>query len=871
MSKKLTPMMQQYREMRESLPRDTLLLFRLGDFYEMFEEDAERGAGLLGINLTKRHDMPMAGIPYHAADNYITKILKQGRKVAIVDQVETPQPGKLVKRALTRIITPGTSLEGSQLTENENSYLLAIDFKKGLLSASWLDLTTGEFFLASSKTPADLLPVLASIRPREVLLSEDFDLDPMHEKDPGPAKSLQHLLETHPISNLSPHYFDPAEAPNIVQQALGVLNLQGFGIAQNHGALPCSAALIEYATHTLRAKPENLSQIREYRPSQALIMDPATIRSLEIFRGPEHTRSGSLMEAMDATLTAAGARLLETYLSAPPLDLKEIDRRQSIVEEFYQVPGIAGDLREKLKSIRDIQRILGRLQNRLQNPREVGGIRDTLLQLPSIVELLQNIKAPYTTKLASQLQTFDSLTEHLNRTIAEELPNHLRDGGYIKAGYDADLDHLQDLSLNSKTWLSNLQAEEQERTGIKNLKIKYNGAFGYFIEVSKGNLSLVPDNYIRRQTLTNAERFYTEELKVKEKEILNAEEKAIAREEHLFREIVTDILKEANALNETARTLAEIDLFAGWAHIARQWHYCRPSIQKGGHLHIEQARHPVVEQTIRDNIGTFNSSESFVPNDCHLSTAEQQIALLTGPNMAGKSTYIRQIALIALMAHTGCWVPANSCRMGIVDRIFSRVGASDELARGNSTFMVEMNETANILNNSTPKSLVILDEIGRGTSTYDGLSIAWAVIEHLHGTGKQGPRTLFATHYHELTQLKNSLPRLHNFRVAVKEYNDEIIFLRQVIEGAADRSYGIQVARLAGLPNTVIDRAKTILNQLESGIHKPPQAKEEKPKSKPKAKAKKPRKKKPEAILEDPAPDSAHQPNPGEFQQMELF
>lgn len=860
--------MQQYREMRDSLPRDTLLLFRLGDFYEMFEEDAERGAGLLGINLTKRHDMPMAGIPYHAADNYITKILKQGRKVAIVDQVENPQPGKLVKRALTRIITPGTSLEGSQLTENENSFLLALDFKKETLTASWLDLTTGEFFLATSKTPADLLPVLASIRPREILLSEDFDLVPMHEKHPAPAKSLQHLLDTHPISNLSPHYFDPAEAPNIVQQALGVLNLQGFGIAQNHAALPCSAALIEYATHTLCAKPENLSQIREYRPSQALIMDPATIRSLEIFRGPEHTRSGSLMEAMDATLTAAGARLLETYLSAPPLDLKEIDRRQSIVEEFYQVPGIAGDLREKLKSIRDIQRILGRLQNRLQNPREVGGIRDTLLQLPSIVELLQNIQAPYTTALASQLQTFDSLTEHLNRAIAEELPNHLRDGGYIKAGYDKDLDHLQDLSRNSKTWLSDLQAEEQERTGIKNLKIKYNGAFGYFIEVSKGNLSLVPDNYIRRQTLTNAERFYTEELKVKEKEILNAEERAIAREEHLFREIVADILKEATALNETARTLAEIDLFAGWAHIARQWHYCRPSIQKGGHLHIEQARHPVVEQSLRDNIGTFNSRESFVPNDCHLTTAEQQIALLTGPNMAGKSTYIRQIALIALMAHTGCWVPANSCRMGIVDRIFSRVGASDELARGNSTFMVEMNETANILNNSTPKSLVILDEIGRGTSTYDGLSIAWAVIEHLHGTGKQGPRTLFATHYHELTQLKNSLPRLHNFRVAVKEYNDEIIFLRQVIEGAADRSYGIQVARLAGLPATVIDRAKTILNQLESGIHKPPSAEE---KTKPKPKARTPRKKKQEDILEDPAPDSSHQPNPGEFQQMELF
>jgi DNA mismatch repair protein MutS len=877
MAKKLTPMMQQYREMRDSLPRDTLLLFRLGDFYEMFEEDAERGAGLLGITLTKRHDMPMAGIPYHAADNYISKILKQGRKVAIVDQIETPQPGKLVKRALTRIITPGTTLEGSQLSENENSFLLALNYTKGTLAASWLDLTTGDFHLAAEKQVGNLLPILSSINPREILVPESFDLAPLDQADHAQAKNLHHLLDSHPVTELGDHDFDPAAATQTVQEALHVRNLQGFGIPQDHPALPCSAALIEYATHTLCARPENISKIQEYSAKKSLIMDPATIRSLEIFRGPDNSRKGSLMEAMDATLTAAGARLLEQYLSAPPLDLAEINRRQSMVEEFFQVPGIAGDLREKLKQIRDIPRILGRLQNRLQNPREVGGIRDTLAQLPGIQQLLRDIRSPHTTELAASLGTFDDLHANLAESIADELPNHLRDGGYVRHGYDSQLDHLRSLGTDSKTWLSNLQAEEQERTGIKNLRIKYNGAFGYCIEVSKAQLALVPDNYIRKQTLTNAERFYTEELKVKEKEILNAEELAIAREEELFRDIVQQILAQADALGQTARHLAEIDLFAGWSHIARQWHYCRPSIQEGGHLHIEQARHPVVEQTLRDQIGSFNTHTSFVPNDCHLTTSDLQIALLTGPNMAGKSTYIRQTALIALMAHTGSWVPAHTCRLGIVDRIFSRVGASDELARGNSTFMVEMNETANILNNSTPKSLIILDEIGRGTSTYDGLSIAWAVIEHLHGTGKQGPRTLFATHYHELTQLRKTLHRVHNYCVAVKEYNDEIIFLHQILEGAADRSYGIQVARLAGLPESVIQRAKTILEKLESGSNKPPKEEHEipldpeaeKPAKKPKPQ-RQPKKKK-EPLLGDPPPDTTHEANPGEFQQLELF
>lgn len=814
---KLTPMMQQYREMRDQLPADTLLLFRLGDFYELFEKDAETGASILGITLTKRHGMPMAGIPYHAADNYIGKVLKAGRKIAIVDQVETPQPGKLVKRALTRIITPGTSLEGSQLADKENSYLAALDFRKGVFRASWLELSTGDFLLASADNPEDLLPVITSIGPREILLSESFSIEGMAVKHPVAAKNLQQFLDAPLVSRLEDYYFDNAAGLASVQEALGVLNLQGFGITQDHAALGCAGALVHYAEETLCSKPGNLASIREYRAQQSLVLDPATVRSLEIFRGVDNTRRGSLMEAMDGTVTAAGGRLLESYLSAPPLDLVEICRRQTCVAEMYDVPGIVRDLRDTLRRVRDLLRILGRLQNRMQNPREVGGIRDTLEQLPEISRLLQDCGGTETVKLAQRFHAFGPLSELLQGAIADELPTHVRDGSYIRTGYDADLDQLRNLGGESKTWLANLQAHEQERTGIKNLKIKYNGAFGYFIEVSKANLHLVPEEYIRKQTLTNAERFYTEDLKVKEKEILNAEERAIAREAELFSGVVEGILRESPALVATAEVLAEIDLFAAWSHLAREWGYCRPVVDDTEQLHIEQGRHPVVEQILRTQEGGLARAHAFVPNDCALDTTGEQIALLTGPNMAGKSTYIRQVALIALMAHTGSWVPAKACRIGLIDRIFSRVGASDELSRGNSTFMVEMNETANILNNSTTRSLVILDEIGRGTSTYDGLSIAWAVMEHLHGAGQQGPRTLFATHYHELTQLKDSLHRLRNYCVAVKEWNDEIIFIRQVVPGAVDRSYGIQVARLAGLPDSVLDRAKAILEQLENG------------------------------------------------------
>ena len=573
---------------------------------------------------------------------------------------------------------------------------------------------------------------------------------------------------------------------------------------------------MNYATVNLCAKPENLSSIREYSCDDVLLVDPATLRNLEIFKSTRGTRDGSLLQAINKTTTAAGARQLEQWLIAPGRDLSELQRRQDSVSQFVCAPLAVSEVQDLLKSIRDIKRILGRMQNRLRNPRELGGIRDSLNQLPAILETLNPFAGTALDPVAQRLHALPALSELLNRALKDELPNNLNDGGYIAQGYDRALDEMLSLTTDNKLWLANLEAAERERSGIKNLKIKFNNAFGYFIEVSKSNLGLVPDDYIRKQTMVNGERFVTESLKQKEKEIFHAEENSKRREQELFAGLVEATLEESTALSQTASALAELDVFCGWAELARLWSYCKPTLERSDILEIEQGRHPVVEQMLKNDSSGLAGSHAFVPNDSNLSASESQIHLITGPNMAGKSTYIRQVALIALLAQVGCWTPASSARIGLVDRIFSRVGASDDLARGNSTFMVEMNETANILNNATPQSLIILDEIGRGTSTYDGLSIAWSVVEHLHRASDQGPKTLFATHYQELTQLETHLPRLENFSVAVKEWNDDIVFVRQVVKGAADRSYGIQVARLAGLPGPVIARAKEILQKLES-------------------------------------------------------
>ena len=823
-SKSMTPMMVQYFEVKRGLPANTLLLFRLGDFYEMFFEDAEIGSRLLGITLTKRQDTPMAGIPHHAADNYVTKLLAAGKKVAICDQAEPARAGKLVKRQLTRILSPGTTLSANQLDAVKNHYLCALALDKGGLHAAWLDLSTGEFRLATDAHPENLLPVLTALDPAELVLIEgDLAKWQAAPHEAHATHALHQFCAPRLCSELPGYHFAITDGAKTVMDALGVLNLQGFGLTNSHPALGAAGAVVYYATENLCAKPANLRSLQEYRSTGTLLLDPATLRNLEIFQSTRGTREASLLGAIDRTTTAAGSRLLERWLATPALDLPEIGRRQTIVGELLAQPSDLAEVRELLNKVRDIPRILGRLQNRLRNPRELGGVKDTLAQIPAVMTCLDLLDAHLVgrnhgevSRLRQRLSDLPALRELLTRALADELPNDLQDGNYIRAGYDPELDRLRSLTTDNKSWLAALERTEQERSGIRSLKVRYTSVFGYYIEVTKANLANVPADYIRKQTTVGGERYVTEALKLKEREIFSAEEKSLARELELFGYLVNAVLDESIPLAKTAEALAELDVLAGWAVLAREWDYCLPQLDDGDDLRITDGRHPVVEQMMKHERLGLAGSHTFVPNDTGLSTDEAQIILITGPNMAGKSTYIRQVALITLMAQIGCWVPAKACRIGLVDRIFSRVGASDDLARGNSTFMVEMNETANILNNTTDRSLIILDEIGRGTSTYDGLSIAWAVVEHLHRASDCGPRTLFATHYQELTQLEKHLPRLKNYSVAVKEWNDDIVFVRRVVPGAADRSYGIQVARLAGLPLSVIERAKTILEKLES-------------------------------------------------------
>jgi DNA mismatch repair protein MutS len=814
---KVTPMMRQYLEVKENLPPDTILLFRLGDFYEMFHDDAVEGARILGITLTKRNNYSMAGIPYHAAQNYVGKILAAGKKVAICDQTESPKPGKLVNRALTRILSPGTTLESNQLEANRNHFLAAIDLTRQGLHLAWLDLSTGDFQVASDRQPEKLLPVLTAFDPAEILLPEEALADWKARIHESPVyEQLVQLCSGRALSELPSYHFDVDAGARLVMENLGVLNLEGFGLSTRHLALGTAGATLHYATENLCAKPENITAIQEYRSGQSLLVDPATLVNLEIFRSARNSREGSLIAAMDATVTAGGARLLEQYLISPILEIDELTRRQSCVGALLDHPVQTAKLRGAFGQVRDLIRILGRLQNRLRSPRELGAIRETLAQLPAIRSVLGKIDEPDVTALRARIDEMADLRNLLDRALNDELPGQLLDGGYIKLGYDAELDRMFELTGDNKTWLSDLERAEQKRTSIRNLKVRFNNAFGYFIEITKSNLHLVPDDYIRRQTTVNAERYVTDELKKKEKEIFEAEEQSKACEQGLFAGLVESVLNSSASIRKIAAALSEIDVFAGWSVQAREWDYCRPTLDGSDRIEIQEGRHPVVEQVIKkDNLG-LAGTHAFVPNDTLTDSTDQQIVLITGPNMAGKSTYIRQVALITLMAQVGAWVPAKSCTVGLVDRIFSRVGASDDIARGNSTFMVEMNETANILNNATDRSLVILDEIGRGTSTYDGLSIAWAVVEHLHRDPIRGPRTFFATHYQELTQLDKHLSRLRNHSVSVKEWNDEIVFVRRVVAGAADRSYGIQVARLAGLPHSVIDRAKVILEKLES-------------------------------------------------------
>ncbi|MCD8299258.1 MAG: DNA mismatch repair protein MutS [Opitutae bacterium] len=797
-----TPMMKQYWEFRDKVPANTLLFFRCGDFYEMFAEDAERGAELLGITLTRRSGIPLAGIPYHAVNSYLPKALKAGVKIAICEQTEIPRAGKLVKRALVRVITPGTNFDETQLDAKSNNFILAVNLAKAGICASWIDVTTGEFYITAEKDPQKIIPALQSLNPSEIIIPESWQ----QGKTPT---CFEPLIEWNLVSRISDWKFDPEMGRRSVLKTLNVNNLDGFGVSEGHPALGAAGALISYLLETLCESPSHIRKITEVRGDKTLLIDAASTRNLEIFKSVSGAREGSLLAAIDFTHTDAGARLLEHWVASPPRDVDIPRNRQECVEAFFLNPSVGQHVRENLSYVRDIVRILGRVQNHMRSPRELGAIRETLRYLPKIKAELLAIGSDKIDEIAARISLHEKLRKLLEDALIDELPVQLEN--VIKRGFNKRLDELRDIRVNGKTWVADYEATLQERTQIKNLRVRFNNAFGYYIEVSKSNTSKVPKEFVRRQTLVGVERYTTDELREKESEIVHADELVAQCESDIYTDLVNTVVADRDSLLETAGALAEIDVYAGWAQLAQVWDYSKPLVDDSDKLEIEQGRHPVVEQILHRP----GSSQHFVPNDTAIQASGAQINLITGPNMAGKSTYIRQVAVIALLAQIGCWVPARSAHIGIADRIFCRVGASDELARGNSTFMVEMNETANILNNATDKSIVILDEIGRGTSTYDGLSIAWAVAEYLHGEKSSGPRTLFATHYHELTKIADTLPRVKNFCVDVKEWNDEIIFVRQVIPGAADRSYGIHVARLAGLPKCVVDRANEILADLE--------------------------------------------------------
>ena len=802
--KSVTPMMQQYLSVHSKLPQNTILFFRLGDIYEMFYEDAEIGARILGLTLTHRGDAPMAGIPFHASETYIDKLLKAGKKVAICDQMEEPKPGKLVERSLTRILTPGTVLEDSQIEARDNHYIACLDYQHGLLNAAWLDLFTSEFKIASEAKSENLMAFLQALDPKEIVLSESITAEQ--------RAFFDGLLKSRAVSMVPSFAFDNKQARKNLQELLGVQHLDGFGITEDELALGCANALIFYVTENLCHSPKNIRKISKYCCKKNMLLDPSTLRNLEIFQTQRGSRQGSLLHFLDVAKTAAGSRLIQQFLISPLIDLQEIAYRQSCVKAFYEAPMAVNELQNLLSHTRDIIRILARLHNRLRSPRELGAILETLEKLPALRNILCQMNVDVLTNFIDNIHLFEDLKTLLSEALVEDLPNDLNEGGYIRNGFDAQLDHLRSAQKESQVWLQQYEIQEQQATGIRNLRVKYNSAVGFFIEVTKGNLSLVPTRYIRKQTMTHFERYYTPELKEKEDFILHSQERAIEKEKEIFLNLVSQILAVADELNQTANALAHVDVFTAWGALAREKHYCCPLVDKSNVFEVIAGRHPIVETALREN----NAVNHFVENDLQLDCANEQIMILTGPNMAGKSTYIRQNALIALMAHIGCWVPAKSCHLGWIDRIFSRVGASDNLANGQSTFMVEMLETANILNNATSRSFIILDEIGRGTSTYDGLSIAWSVVEYLQKNEALGPRTLFATHYHELTQLEKLYPRIFNAYVLVKEWNDEILFIHQICRGSTRRSYGIQVAKLAGLPLEVIERSKTILGKLEN-------------------------------------------------------
>jgi len=792
-----TPMMQQYQSIRRTLPPDTLLLFRLGDFYELFFEDAKGASEILNVALTKRNGIPMCGVPYHAADAYIGRLIKAGHRVAICDQLSDPQPGKIVDRQVTQIISPGTVSNLELLDARRNNFLAAINRANGRYGLALLDVSTGDFRVSELPGLSAALDELNRFAPAEVIAPDSLNLSEIRNASPYDG-----------------YAFECEHADDLLRKQFCVQSLDGFGCNGMPAAIGAAGAIIHYLKHQLRRSTSHIRSLGVFLSDEFVALDIATQRNLELVASQGSSGQTSLLSAIDRTVTPMGGRMLRQWILKPLRQLAGIRRRQSLIQELLDQSFLLNSCRRTMQGIRDIERTLSRLSQGSGNARDLGSVRNSLETFP---ELLDHLEALERIALGSgqdrlgheirtQIHPLPELKKLLDRALVDEPPALIKEGGIFRTRYHEGLDELRSASAGGKDWIASLQRREIERTGIKSLKVRFNSVFGYFIEVTKANLDAVPNDYTRKQTTVGGERFITPELKEMEAKILGADERSKALEYELFLDLKEQTLQCLPQLQETARAIAMLDAIASLAETARLYGYCKPALSDGLRISIQDGRHPVLDQSLTE--------EKFVPNDCFVDGDENRLLLITGPNMAGKSTFIRQVALIVLLAQIGSFVPASAAEIGIVDRIFTRVGASDDLSRGQSTFMVEMNETANIVNNATSASLIILDEIGRGTSTFDGLSIAWSVAEHLHDLIQA--RTLFATHYHEMTELERICPGVKNYNVAVREWNDQIIFLRKIQRGAADKSYGIQVARLAGLPIGIVDRAKEILANLEA-------------------------------------------------------
>jgi len=808
-NEKLTPAMKQFAKFKAKYP-DCILFFRMGDFYETFYEDAKTCSRVCGLTLTSRskgdNPIPLAGVPYHAVDGYLKKMLQAGYRVAVCEQVEDPKTAKgVVKRDVVRIVTPGTLTDDNLLDAKEDNFLCAVSLgTKHQAVISWIDISTGHFFV-QDLPEEKLLDELLRLSPAECLLP-DRRGELFEAETRKLARDVEQLTGAI-ITERPSWYFDPYQAKKRLLKHFGTATLEGFGISDNEdGLITGAGAIIEYLNETQKTTLDHIQSLKKINRKKFLQIDPATLRSLEVLRTIRtETQKGSLLECLDETLTGMGARKFRNWLCMPLCEINAIELRQDAVEELKEADSRLTDIRKLLAAVSDTERIAARISTFRASPRDLVALAATLRRIPQLREILQQFSGDLIVQLAGKCDSMDELADLLEAAIEPQCPSHLRDGGVIRAGFSEELDRFRSISKDGQSWLRNYQKQQIERTGISNLKIGFNKVFGYYIEVNHSAADKVPADYVRKQTIKNAERYITDELKEYETQALSAEEKALELEQQLFEEVRRQAVQYVGRLQSLADTLAQCDCLTTLAYLAKRRGYVRPKITDSGRLLINEGKHTVVAEML---------GAEFVPNDIELGEKAGDVLLVTGPNMSGKSTYIRQVALLVLMAQTGSFIPAKDAELGLVDRIFTRVGASDELVRGQSTFMVEMTETANIINNATEKSLVILDEVGRGTSTYDGLSLAWAITEYI--ATKIKCRTLFATHYHELTELAELFTNIRNCNVAVREWMDEVVFLHKILPGGTDKSYGIHVAKLAGVPKSILERSKEILEELES-------------------------------------------------------